>query len=148
MKRFIAGAFATALLVTSLTVTGSPAYAHTETCAGSGSLATGPVYLVGLGPSASGPVTFTFTVGACLVGGDTTVNGTFSANPVGNYCEYSTGTVTTGTDILNWVNAGYVWTFTGTHGGGVLVVVPNSFGGQSCVTGATDFLFVGSISTG
>lgn len=146
MKRSMAGLFATALLSTGLTLPASPADAHTDSCAGSGIMQSNPVYHMGFGPSATGAVVFTFTVGGCVIGSGTVFSATFSANPVGNYCEYSTGTAGIGPDSLDWTNVGYVWTFSGSHGGGVLVVVPNSAAGQSCMTGATEFLFTGLIS--
>lgn len=153
MKRFIAGAFATALLVTGLTMTASPASAA-EVCAGVGLAATGPVFYPvtpasapGLAPSASGGVTFNFTVGACVVSGAGSVGGSFTANAVGNYCGHSTGTVSVPTaGSLSWVSAGSVLALTGA-GGGVVVAVPDAVSGQSCVTGATSFRVAGAVAS-
>ena len=147
MKRFIAGALAAALLVAGLTLTAQPAYAHTESCSGSGVLWTGPVYHATLGPSATGLVTFNFTIGGCLVSGATTIYGTYTTNNLGNFCEHSTGKVAIGPDVLDWVQVGNTWTFSGSHGGGSFVVEANRAAGQSCVSGATQFLFTGLIST-
>ena len=146
MKRFIAGAFATALLATGLAMA-APASAHTEVCVGQGTASTPPVYYPTHGGSASGNVTFTFTTGGCLFGGSATSNGAFAAGvtPVGNFCGHSEGTVTVSGDAYVWVSAGSVLVLTGSHGAGVVNAVPNPATGQSCTTGATDFLVTGAV---
>ncbi|MBW3536208.1 MAG: hypothetical protein KY395_00375 [Actinobacteria bacterium] len=146
MKRFSVRALAAAVFVTGLTLTAQPAHAHTESCSGAGFMGTNLVYSVGFGPSATGAVTFSFSAGGCVSGGSM-ISGAFTANAVGNYCEHSTGELSFGPDTLSWVHVGKVMILSGSHGGGVLIVEPNSSGGRDCVTGATQFLVSGSIST-
>lgn len=145
MKRFIAGAFSAALLLAGLAITAPPALAHPDTCTGSGTASTNPVFHPTLGPSATGSVTFTFVVGGCVLSGTTTFNGAFSGSA--NYCGNSTGRVTLDGHLGNWVSVGSVWVFTGAGLAGVLNVDPDALAGQSCVSGATSFRWTGSIET-
>ncbi|MBW3536211.1 MAG: hypothetical protein KY395_00390 [Actinobacteria bacterium] len=144
MKRLIAGAFATALLATGLFMS-APATAATDVCVGAGVAKTGPVFYPTLGASASGAVEFNFAAGGCLSGA-ATVSGSFSDNFPGNYCGHSEGTVSVGGNSLKWKSAGSVLVFTGA-GGGVVVAVPNALSGQSCVSGATEFLVAGLVAS-
>lgn len=153
MKRLIAAAFSITLVATGMTLNTSPASA-TEVCVGAGTASTPPVFYPTFGGSASGGVTFNFTVGTCVVSGANTVGGEFRGNLVGNYCGHSTGRVTLPDgSVLDWVSAASVLVFTSATGtphvgGGVVVAVPDALSGQSCAStsGATTFRVAGAVA--
>lgn len=98
------------------------------------------------GPSATGGVTFSFTIGGCVLSGVFTVDGHFTQGLLGNYCSDSGGTLSVAGHSLNWVNSAETWALSG-GGAGALKVTANTAARQSCLTGATSFTFSGQFST-
>lgn len=147
MTRFIAGAFATALLVAGISMTVTPASGHPDTCTGQSTANTNPVYYPTLGPSATGPVTLAFITGGCVVSGVRIVNGEFTGGLTGSSCGHSTGRVGVDGHLGTWVSAGSVWVFTGPSLVGVLNNVPDAAAGHNCVTGAFSYIMTGSFET-
>ena len=155
MKRPLASLLATTLAAGTVAALApaSPASADTNVCAGTGTAFTSPIfYPVSLTPSGTtanatvlapntGSFFFLFTfggVGACVpdLGKGLTATGTVSG-----WCGHSSGTGVTGQGHrFAWVEAGSLAVITG-EVTGVAQVGPDPFvPGNSCFTGATQFL--------
>ncbi|HEX7168509.1 MAG TPA: hypothetical protein VF230_16125 [Acidimicrobiales bacterium] len=146
MKRLL-GVTIISLLAAGLLIV-SPASAGNDACAGQGEAVTqSNVYYPGLGPSATGTVTFTFTIGGCNQGHSNTANGNFTAGVAGagNFCGSSTGDVSIDHHNGSWTSAGSMLVLSGGINGAVNAV-PNATKGDSCTSGANDFLVTGSVA--
>lgn len=113
--------------------------AAVDACGGVGTMGTGPFFFYpgfAVVPAA-GPVAMALPV--CAVGPFA------AAGTIGGWCGYMWGSAATPAHFFVFVAVGGVMVVTG-GGTGVLNVVPNVPAGESCVSGADDFLLTGAVT--
>ena len=133
---------------------GKPYYGYLPTgvenvCTGEGTLTTPPLHFPGLGPAATGTFSATFDLGACVTG-TVTLSGTITGPAGGAYCNLATGAGTVAGHRFTFLLTGGLFQITpvtpeGAAGLLSLVADPTTTPPQSCVNGATKFLFAGSV---
>jgi hypothetical protein len=146
MKRVI-GSFLAAALIAGLAIIGTPAPASAgaEVCAGVGTAQlSSPVFYPLLGPPANGGFNMGYTVGLCTETANFFATGGYGGPLGGAHCGLSTGGgVANGHHSFSWIGAGSLLVVFGGVDG-VVNASPNVLAGQSCTSGATNFLITGA----
>lgn len=150
MYRFQRLAVVAVLAAASLVLDAAPSHAHgTEVCAGTGAITVAAPGLRFVGSSAALAFAFSIATGGCTNGHPAVVNGSFDASAS---CAFATGSGTwfSGpllpnhgfTVVLLSPNLHFFGDVTGT-----LTIMVDVFAGQSCMSGASQFIIVGGSVT-
>ena len=118
-----------------------------ESCAFEGTATTGaPLTYPGFSTSAQTTFAFAFNIGTCRHIPSLTASKTITATgSVLGWCGLSSGLGTTGNgDLFAWIGAGGVLEITG-HTNGSATVIPDVLVGESCTTGADQFIVTGAV---
>ncbi|HEX7167593.1 MAG TPA: hypothetical protein VF230_11490 [Acidimicrobiales bacterium] len=168
MKRRLGVALVSVLAAALLPFTAAPASAFAaDVCVGQGTAVTGaPVYYYLFGPTvpAGASANFTLAIGGCLLdpgAHGNNVNGAFDRGLVhvdptpfglpviGNYCGHSEGAINASGHSARWISAASLLVIyspqVSAGAFGVVNAVPDALAGESCTTGARQFLVTGAL---
>lgn len=134
------------LLAGIVTAISRPADAHTAACTGQGVMTTPSFFYPGVGPTASGAVSMDLALAQCSDGRVGAIAGILIGSMSGN-CGLATGSGNfDGHEVtLSWIGNTLIMSGDVV---GTAYFTPDFTAGQSCMTGATRFLFTGTVVTG
>jgi len=164
MKKRLGALLATAMLAAVLVgVTASSPASATEVCVGQGSATiSNPLFYPVVGPPAPAGTAYDFGIntGVCttrLLAGELNANGTMTGVLGGGHCGQSSsanGVISPGSYAFGYTSAGSILIInprgtlvpSGPVAAGVANAIPNAVTGESCTSGADNFLVTGAIA--